>query len=70
MSNHRSLIESVARERHAERYRRAPGQRVAAPTETLRHRRSRAGWLLVAIGLRLALPRGSERARTTTLLGR
>jgi hypothetical protein len=70
MSDHRSLIESVARERHAERYQHVPGQRVAAPTEALRQTRSRAGWLLVAIGLRLAVPRGSERARTTTLLGR
>ena len=70
MSDHRSLIESVARERHAERYRRAPGQPVAAPTQALRHTRSRAGWLLVGIGLRLALPGTQERARTTALLGR
>jgi len=70
MSNHQSLTESLAHERHAERYRRAPGQRVTAHTEALRHTRSRAGWLLVGIGLRLALPVSQERTRTTTLLGR
>ena len=70
MSTHRNLIESLADDRHSNRYRRATRPRVTVPTEAMRQTRSRAGWLLVGIGLRLALPRGSERAHTTTLVGR
>jgi hypothetical protein len=70
MSTHKNLIESLADDRHSTRYRRATRPRVPAPTEAMRQTRSRAGWLLVGIGLRLALPRGSERAHTPTLLGR
>jgi hypothetical protein len=69
MSTHKNLIEGLADDRHSDRYRRAPA-RVSAPTEAIRQTRSRAGWLLVGIGLRLALPRGSKRARATMLLGR
>jgi len=69
MSNHRNLTESLADDRHSDRYRRASGH-VPAPTDAMRQTRSRAGWLLVGVGLRLALPGGQERARTTTLLGR
>ena len=69
MANHQSLTESLAHQRHAERYRRGAGH-VTVPTEVMRETRSRAGWLLVGIGLRLALPRGQERSRTTTALGR
>jgi len=65
-----SLLEQLARDRHAARYRHnahadewevptrsaeAPGG--AGPVTTTRHR---AGWLLVGVGLRLALP-GSHR---------
>ena len=69
MSTHKNLIESLADDRHSKRYRRGAGH-VTIPTEVMRETRSRAGWLLVAIGLRLALPRGQERSRTTTALGR
>lgn len=65
------LIEGVARERHAERYESSLG--VVAP----RHRgsrtqqtRARAGWLLVGLGLRLALPGQRDAASRITLVGR
>jgi hypothetical protein len=68
MSN---LIESLAQTRHAERYQGA--QLSAARAETagrLRSTRTRAGWLLVGLGLRLALPGGQDAARRITLIGR
>ena len=70
MSTHKNLIESLAEDRHSSRYRRATRPRGTAPTAAMRQTRSRAGWLLVGIGLRLALPGGQDRSRTTTLLGR
>jgi hypothetical protein len=70
MPKHKNLIESLADDRHSDRYRRAPGRRVTAPAEAMRHTRSRAGWLLEGIWLRLALPGNQDRAHTTTLLGR
>jgi hypothetical protein len=76
MSN---LIESLATDRHAARYeatsrgrrssrltpapRRAEGSRLARI-------RSSAGWLLIGIGLRLAMRGGDSPARRTSLLGR
>jgi hypothetical protein len=68
MSN---MIESLAQNRHAERYQGA--QFAAARGETpgrLRSTRTRAGWLLVGLGLRLALPGRQDAARRITLIGR
>jgi hypothetical protein len=65
------MIESLAQDRHAQRYQDA---RVAAARgETpgrMRGTRTRAGWLLVGLGLRLALPGRQDAARRITLIGR
>jgi hypothetical protein len=60
MSSSLNLTESLAQERHAERYQRAPrgrrqrGRReTASETRALESTRARAGWLLVGLGLRL-----------------
>lgn len=61
-----TLTESLARDRHAARYSKTAARGTAVKQTSTR---SRAGWLLVGLGLRLALP-GGETARRTTLLGR
>ena len=68
MSN---MIESLAQTRHAERY--AGARAAAARRESagqLHSTRTRAGWLLVGLGLRLALPGRAEASRGITLIGR
>ena len=68
-----TLIDNLAHDRHAARYhvveRRqlATGGRVAA--SPLASTRIQAGWLLVGLGLRLALPGRQEAARRARLLG-
>lgn len=80
MSNSHNLIESLARDRHAERYgaaRRAPlaaaARRTAARRTAARDRigaaRKRAGWLLVDLGLRLLAGRGDAPAPGAGLIG-
>ncbi len=77
MSNSPKLIESLARERHGERYRAAaPAPRAAAASPRLRRRRPalemtrhRAGWLLVGLGLRLLAGRGEVAAPRARLIG-
>ncbi|MGH2874583.1 MAG: hypothetical protein ACRDL5_19250 [Solirubrobacteraceae bacterium] len=73
-----SLIESLAQTRHTERYNRLQG--AGTPREDVSRRRddvskrqntrSRAGWLLVGLGLRLALPGRQAAPRRITLIGR
>ena len=68
MSN---MIESLAQNRHAERYVAAQAQSAGHVSgSTLRSTRTRAGWLLVGLGLRLALPGRADAARRITLIGR
>ena len=66
-----SLIESLAQTRHAERYAGSPadnaGSQAVASTQSTR---SRAGWLLVGLGLRLALPGRRGAGHRVTLIGR
>jgi hypothetical protein len=69
MSN---LTESLAQTRHGELYdrsRRVVGHR-SARRQLLQGTRSRAGWALIGLGLRLALPGGRDAARGITLIGR
>lgn len=68
MSN---MMESFAQARHAERYATArdSATRGEAPGK-LHSRRARAGWLLVGLGLRLALPSRQDAGRGITLSGR
>ena len=66
-----SLTESLAQTRHAERYR--PPNAIAAPGARggrLHGTRTRAGWALIGLGLRLALPGSRKAARRITLIGR
>jgi hypothetical protein len=68
-----TLIESLAQDRHAERYAGSRHPRHAnADGDVASHQspRTRAGWLLVGLGLRLALPGQREAARRITLMGR
>ena len=62
-----TLTESLATERHAARYSNKPARTARSAQESPR---TRAGWLLVGLGLRLALSGGQATARQTTLLGR
>lgn len=66
-----SMIESLARNRHAERY--TGGRRATSPwrgVTPLHSTRTRAGWWLVGLGLRLALPGRVDAAQRITLIGR
>jgi hypothetical protein len=75
-----SLTESLAKTRHAELYtgchdvpapRRSLFSRLARPLRGQPGgRRSRAGWLLVGLGLRLALPGSRHASGRTTVIGR
>ena len=71
MSN---MIESLAQNRHAERYAAAQGRVArrerAGASGALHSTRARAGWLLVGLGLRLALPGREDAAPRITLIGR
>lgn len=77
MSSSLNLIESAARDRHAERYRgtrRSGGAAAQASrgTRALESTRRRAGWLLVGLGLRLiSSGRSGDRAaaQRTRLIG-
>jgi hypothetical protein len=71
------LIESLATDRHAERYETASrrGRSPLTPARCaeasrLAKTRSRAGWLLIGLGLRLAMREGDSPARRASLLGR
>lgn len=50
-----TLTESLAQDRHAARYSKA-ARAPRRPAATQASRRTRLGWLLVGLGLRLALP--------------
>lgn len=66
-----NMIESLAQTRHTERYGGARGGEVRGETQgRLRRTRTRAGWLLVGLGLRLVMPGSQEAARRITLIGR
>jgi hypothetical protein len=69
MSN---LIENLATDRHAERY--PAASRPAASVRRgdaprLATARSRVGWLLIGLGLRIAMRGGDSPARRASLLG-
>jgi hypothetical protein len=66
MSQNRALIESLARDRDSERYRRAGrvSYRVSGKT------RSRAGWLLIGLGMRLVAGQGRANTRLRVTAGR
>ena len=76
MSN---LIESLAQERHAGRYRTATRASLTAPATTSnslkmaapapQSTRSRAGWLLVGLGLRLIMRGGDTPTHRARLIG-
>jgi hypothetical protein len=67
-----SMIESLTQTRHAERYSGSQGTVVAhgGTPVSRQSTRTRAGWLLVGLGLRLALPSRQHAARRITLIGR
>jgi hypothetical protein len=73
MSSSNSLIASLAQDRHAERYRSVNRGRdrgwVVSEARALESTRTRAGWLLVGIGLRLVAPGGKAAARRARLIG-
>jgi len=62
-----TLTESLATERHAARYSNRPARTAGSTHESTR---MRAGWLLIGLGLRLALPGGQGAVRRSTLVGR
>jgi hypothetical protein len=66
-----TLTESLAQDRHAARYQRRSQSAARAHTETpkLQGPRRRAGWLLVGLGLRLALPGSQDAAQRISLIG-
>lgn len=76
-----TLIENLAQDRHAARYQTAaqrrqplaPADRVAAGetgvSRVAGSARTRAGWLLIGLGLRLAMRGGDTPARRARLLG-
>lgn len=76
MSSSLNLTESLAQDRHANRYRtrRTAGAeaQTSVETRTLETTRRRAGWLLVGLGLRLissAPPRDKSAAQRARLIG-
>ena len=62
-----TMTESLAQQRHAARYSNKPAGRGSSAQGSPR---TRAGWLLVGLGLRLALPGRQAGTRRVTLLGR
>jgi hypothetical protein len=68
-----TLIDNLAQDRHAARYPTAPRRPRAtthrAAASPLASTRRRAGWLLVGIGLRLAMPGRQDGTRRARLLG-
>jgi hypothetical protein len=69
-----TLIDNLAQDRHAARYQTAPRRPLAttarrAAASPLASTRSRAGWLLVGLGLRLVMRGGDTPARRASLLG-
>jgi hypothetical protein len=71
MSSNPQLIQGIARDHMAELRRRGAGgatRRAVAP-EALRAIRMRSGWLLVGLGLRLAMPSGRATTRLANPAG-
>jgi hypothetical protein len=70
MSANRALIESLARDHDAEMYgrarRRAQRSRRSAPNTT----RTRAGWLLIGVGMRLVAGHGRATNHFNMVAGR
>jgi hypothetical protein len=73
-----NLIESLAEDRHAARYRTATHTSLAttssslnadADASSLQSTRSRAGWLLIGLGLRLVMRGGDTPAHRARLIG-
>jgi hypothetical protein len=68
-----TLIDKLAQDRHAVRYPTAQRRSLAtarrAGASPLASTRSRAGWLLVGLGLRLVMRGGDTPARRASLLG-
>jgi hypothetical protein len=68
-----TLIDNLAQDRHAARYqaarRRPRATARGAAASPLASTRSRAGWLLVGLGLRLVMRGGDTPARRASLLG-
>ena len=73
MSSSHNLIESAARDRHAQRYRQPrairDGSVVITETRALETTRRRAGWLLVGLGLRLVVGGDKAAAQRARLIG-
>ncbi len=70
MSSRHSLIEQLADDRRQETYRLTAKRRSARDRGHAESHRARAGWFLVALGLRLATTGDRRAARVTTLAGR
>ena len=70
MSNSLNLIESVAHDRHSERYRRQQrGKHTSPEARAIETTRRRAGWLLVGLGLRLVTGGDKAAAQRARLIG-
>jgi hypothetical protein len=66
-----ALIESLAQARHAEHYQHPqPLTRTRRDKPTQLSRRRRAGWMLIGLGLRLAVPSRQSGSDRITLIGR
>lgn len=74
MSSSINLIGSLAQDRHADRYRELrrshyDGGLAISSARGLETTRTRAGWLLVGLGLRLVAPGGKAAAQRARLIG-
>jgi hypothetical protein len=69
MMYHPNHLESLAASRVAELRRETAALRSADPRKrplSIEHARRNAGWLLISVGLRLAVPRRERRTLTTS----